>query len=463
MLGIFIAHWTVRLLVHLARLDYHGFIYQSSGWVVAGHWTVVLLTALLVGALPAWQATRVDLAAGLNEGAVTHSATRSQAFIRRSLAGAQIALSLVLAIAAGLFAKSLYKTLSVPVGFNASHLSVFAIDPKLSGNTLSADKLLFTNLTDRLQSTPGVTSVTYGSGGPFPQEMDVALINPGTNNSSSATRNSIGPHYFSTFGIRVLAGREFDARDTASSPKTVLLSESLAHKIFKNENPLGRTVTLFNGLEPNWVATVVGVVADYHQSWRRSGGLILYTPAQQITSPRIMTYYVRTAGPPLAEQQIRSLVHIQAPSLAAFDIATMQSRMEAFASSERALAILVGAFAVLALIIALVGVYGVVSYGASLRTAEFGVRIAVGATPSDILWIVLREAVLILTSGLLLATPLAYFCLTLIRHELNGVSLSNPFIYLTAAALLAACCLLAALWPARRATRLSVSAALRKY
>jgi hypothetical protein len=191
-------------------------------------------------------------------------------------------------------------------------------------------------------------------------------------------------------------------------------------------------VTLFNGLEPNWLATVVGVAADYHQSWHHAGGLVLYTPAQQISSPRVMTYYVRTAGPPLPEQQIRHVVRQLAPSLAAFDIATMESRMAAFAASERALAILVGAFAVLALVIALVGVYGVVSYGASLRTAEFGMRIALGATPAHITWIVLREAVLILTSGLLLAGPLTWFCLTLIRHQLNGVAVRDPAIYLVA-------------------------------
>ncbi|HEX4166007.1 MAG TPA: ABC transporter permease, partial [Bryobacteraceae bacterium] len=213
LLGLLVAHWTVRLLVHLAHLDYNGFLYRSSGWTIAGHWTVVLVTGLLVGLLPAWQATRVDLAGGLNEGALTHSATRSQVLTRRSLAGAQIALSLVLSIAAALFAKSLYRTLSVPVGFNSTHLNVFAIDPKISGNTLPGAKLLFTNLADRLQTTPEVTSVTYGSGGPFPQEMDVALIDSTAafSQHQSATRNSIGPRYFSTLGIPLRAGREFDA------------------------------------------------------------------------------------------------------------------------------------------------------------------------------------------------------------------------------------------------------------
>ncbi len=152
----------------------------------------------------------------------------------------------------------------------------------------------------------------------------------------------------------------------------------------------------------------------------------------------------------------------EAPAIAPYDIATMQTRMAGFASGERAITLLVGVFAALALVIAALGIYGVVSYSASLRTAEFAIRISVGARPADIIRLVLREAALILGAGILLALPLTYLSLSIIRGQLEGMAVEQPAIYAGAVLLLTACALLAAGLPARRATRLSVHAALRQ-
>jgi ABC-type lipoprotein release transport system permease subunit len=262
----------------------------------------------------------------------------------------------------------------------------------------------------------------------------------------------------------VIAGREFNDRDRPNTPTGVIINETLAHKLFGTIDPIGQTVAMFNGLDPNWLATIIGVVEDYHVSWRRSNAPLLYTPAQQERRISDMTFYVRTrTGFSLTEQNIRDLVHSEAPSLAAYDVQTMATRMENFASGERAMTLLTGLFAALALVIAVVGIYGVVAYTSSLRTVEFGVRISVGAQQADIILLIVREAALIVASGLILALPLGWLGLSLIRTQLYGITFYQPLLYLTAICVLTACSLIAALIPARRATRMNVQAALRYY
>ncbi len=468
LLGLWIAHWGAQALVHLARMDRGGgFVYRPQGWVLALHWAIALILALLVAALPAWQSARIDLAAGLREGGLTHSGARSQTFARRSLAAAQIALSLALAIAAGLFAKALHQLVSVPVGFDPDHLTVFSVDAKLAHSTLGSTRALWASIERRLKETAGIEAVTYGTGGPFPQGADSAVVIPGTSAEAvrrhqSGLRSIVGPGYFSTLGIPLIAGREIDQRDRPDTPAVILVNQTLARKLFGDVNPVGQTVNMFNGLDPNWLATVVGVVADHHQSWKRAGGNLVYTAAQQTQRAAEITYYVRTATGYLPEQTIRNIVRQEAPSIPAYDFATMPSRMAEFASKERAMALLVGTFAALALAIAAVGIYGVVAYGASLRIVEFGVRMAVGAQASHILWLVMREAAVILAGGLVLSTPLTCLGSLLVRHQLAGMSFREPGVYAGALLLLAFCTLVGALVPARRAARINVQRALRE-
>jgi ABC-type lipoprotein release transport system permease subunit len=280
----------------------------------------------------------------------------------------------------------------------------------------------------------------------------------------SGLRSLIGPNYFHTLGIRVIAGREFDERDRANTPHSVIVNETLAHKLFASKNPIGETVGMFNGLDPNWLATIVGVVEDYHVSWKRSNASLLYTPAQQERRISDMTFYVRTLpGFSLTEQNIRNLVQSEAPSLSAYDVQTMANRMANFASGEHSMTLLTSLFAGLALVIAVVGIYGVVAYTSSLRTVEFGVRISVGARQADIMMLIFREAALILAGGLVLALPLAWLGLSLIRTQLYGMTFYQPLLYGSAICVLATCSLIAALSPARRATRMNVQAALRCY
>ena len=471
LLGLWFAQWGAQLLTHLAHMDTGGAVaYRPHGWMFAVHWVAALVTGLFVGLFPAWQAARVDLstglAGGLKEGALTHSAAGSQAFVRRFVAAAQIALSLVLAVAGGFFAQSLHKLISVPVGFNPQHLAVFSIDPKLAGSNAANTAVLWTNLEHRLKETSGVAAVTYGTGGPFPQAADVAVVIPAPNaqairKQQSGMRSIIGPQYFSTLGIPVISGREFDRRDRRNTPDVVILNRTLAQRLFGNANPVGKTVMLFNGLDPNWLATIVGVVADHHQSWKRANAPLIYTPAQQAKHVTDITYFVRTAGQPLSPQTILGIVHKQAPAISPYDVTTMRTRMAEFASRERAMALLMAAFAALALAIAAVGVYGVMAYSTSLRIVEFAVRIALGARPLDIARLVLQEAIWILAGGLCLAIPLTYFGLSLMRHQLVGISFREPGTYLAALLLLTLCTLLAAILPAGRAIKMNMHGALR--
>jgi predicted permease len=438
---------------------------KPAGIALGLHWAAVAVVALLIGLLPAWYAARVNLSEGLSQGAATHSSGRKHALARHALASLQIALSLVLLIAAALFAKSLHKLTSVPVGFDAKNLVVFSIDPKLAGSTVEGTAVLYSRVEQHLRGTPGVAAVTYGTGGPFPQEADVAVMIPGGlsgGKHQSGFRSVIGPDYFRTLGIPIIAGREFDARDRLNGPDTVVINEALAHKLFGTKDPVGQTVGMFNGLDPNWVATIVGVVRDYHVSWKRSNTSLIYTPAQQQRRISDMTFYVRTKpGASLSEQSIRTLVRSEAPALSAYDVETMSMRMEEFASGERAMSLLTASFAVLALIIAVIGIYGVVAYSASMRMTEFGIRMAMGAQPRQIISLVVREALLIFASGCAIAAPLLWLGLSGIRSQLYGTAPYQPPVFILAAGILGAFSLAAAFIPARRATRLNVQGALR--
>lgn len=464
--AILVAHWGAKGLVYLAGLHLHGTALPVGlgGSAFGLHWAAAIVAGLLAGMLPAWHAARMNLAGGLNEGAATHSAGRSHARSRRILAAAQIALSLVLLIAAGLFAQALHKLVSVPLGFNPRHLMLFSVDPKTSGATAQSAATLLQRIDQRLHSTPGVANVSYGTGGPFPQSADMAVLIPkaGISKHQSGIQSIIGPGYFRTLGIPMAAGREFDRQDGANTPGVVIIDQAMAKKLYGDANPIGQTVTIFNGLVATRLATIVGVVADYNISWTRAHSPLLYTPVSQASGLQEMTFYMRTApNGQLSAHDIGELIQHETPETPAFDIGSMEASTAGFASGQRAMALLTGAFAGLALLIALVGIYGVIAYSASLRTAEFGIRVAVGAEPRHIRALILREAGWILLGGLILAVPLAFFGLQTIRTQMFAVSIDHIGIYIAATALVIACTLIAALIPARWATRMNVQKALR--
>ncbi len=397
---------------------------------------------------------------------MTHSASRTHARTRRALAALQIALSLALLVAAGLFARSLSRLLSVPLGFNPNGLAVFSIDPKLSNVDTNASRLFYSNLQNTLLSTPGVQAATYGSGGPFPSSLDSAVLIPVPNTAirpqASGAQSMVGPKYFSTMGIPVVSGREFDDRDRADTPAGVMVNQALARKLFGKKDPVGLPITIWNGLDPKRKATVIGVVADTSVSWKRSGMPLIYTAAQQAPHIWELTFYARSNGKTvLNEAMIRDLVRRQSPALTPYDIGPMSLRMEGFASRERTMTMLIQIFAALALLISLLGIYGVVAYSSSLRTGEFGVRLALGAQRENILLLVLKEALIIIGCGLLLAVPACFLGLTLIRSQVSNVSLRDPAILGGSVIAVVACSLLAVLAPARRAARLDVYSVLR--
>lgn len=462
-----ISRWSAALLLHLAGMDRTGAMSShQEGYALVFDAAAVIGVGLLIGFFPALSAARVDVAAGLNEVAGTHSVSRSHVFARRGLAAAQIALSLVLVVAAGLFAKSLHTLITTPLGFNANHLTLFSIDPKLSSTTVESAQLLYSRIDQRLREIPGIASVSYGTGGPFPKGMDVALITPGTNiegpGQRVGIRSVIGPDYFHTLGISVIAGREFDQRDRGNGDNGLIISQNLAKQLFGGRNPIGQTVAMFNGVDPNWLATIVGVVAGPHLSWKRADSSLIYTAAQQLPHLSEMTFYIRILpGFTVTSEQLRSAVRKEMPALSAYDLQPMTARMEQSASAERAMTFLTTIFAGLAFLIAVVGIYGVVAHTSSLRTVEFGVRISVGASPYHIAGLILRDAAFVVGCGLLLAAPLAWFAMLLIRSQLYGITINQPLIYAGAVALLIAASIVAALVPARRAAKLDPLRALR--
>ena len=423
---------------------------------------VSLVTGILFGLAPALRATRLDVSPILKTG--LGGAGGSRWLLGKTLVAAQIAMSLLLLIGASVFVRSLQKLHAIDVGFNRQNLLLFGVDGSLSGYKNERMGSLYESIREGVAAVPGVRSASLSRHGLIGDgssrsgiEIPGYKARPGE--ETLAYRNSVGPDFFATMGIPILLGRGLTVRDNPAAPNVVVVSEALARKYFPNEAPIGKRLTWHEK-----DVEIVGVAgnAKYHDL-RQEDLPIVYEPyLQYLGSVGRMVFEVRTAGDPTSIiRDVRRAVAAVDRNLPLYGVRTQVQQINSALTRERVFASLTGCFGGLALLLASIGLYGVMSYTVVRRTGEIGIRMAVGAAKGDIARMVLREVLALVAFGLGVGLPVALGCTHLIRNQLYGLSPSDPASLAIASGVLVTVAALAGYLPARRAALIDPMTALR--
>lgn len=431
---------------------------------VLGYTLAIALACVVVAALvPAWQATRVSLTPALREG--SGATAVSGRHLRHALVVAQVALSLALVFGAGLLGRTLSRLAATSPGFEVERLLAFSVSPALSGYSTGQNRALFERILEEVAAVADVAAVA-GAEEPIlasssaQRTVSIPGYEPGPEEDMNPVINAITPGLVRALGATLLAGRDFDARDAEGGAPVVIVNENFARHFF-GDQAVGRRIR-FGGEE--FDREIVGVVSNYkHDSLREdpTRRMVLSPYTQQKTLGQ-MTFYARVRGGEAAAiAGVRDAVRRVEPALPVFDVKTMAAQRRESMVAERSSAFAAGAFAVVALLLAALGLYGTLSHGVAQRLREIGVRLALGAEPRAIVRLVARQAVRLVAAGLLLGTPLASGVATLVRAQLFGVPIYDPAVAVGTVAALVAVALAASIIPAMRAAATDPAATLR--
>jgi predicted permease len=425
---------------------------------------VTILSGLTFSLAPALMVTRPNLVPALKNEKAAVSGEGRRWELSRVLVTLQVGLSLVLLVGAGLFTRSLQNLKAVDTGYHSDQVVTMSLDPGQIGYKSEQLRTFFSDLRQRLAGLPGVKSTTYSRNAPISGSFSRYGIKvPGYQSSPGEEMavlfNQVDEQFFATFGTTLLFGREFGRTDTPESPKVAIVNKSLAHYFFGDNNPLGKRITLedYNDLE------IVGVVADSkYQDLKEAPPKTAYIPYSQYTNtdPRVLG--VRVTGDTAAIiTAIRREVRGLDPNLPIFGIKTFAEQINESISRERLMALLSNFFGFFALLLAVLGLYGVVAQAVVRRTREIGIRVALGAKPGDILRSVLRETLLLALIGISIGFPVAFFGARLIKGLLFELVPEDPFIITMASLVMLSIAIVAGYFPARRAARVDPMVALR--
>jgi predicted permease len=469
-LGTLFAYWSRGLIVGLRQFGGAPAVLDLplDGRVLGFTMTAAAATALLFGLVPALRATRVNLAHEFQSGTrLLGDAARSR--LGQSLTVAQIALSLVLLVSTGLFVHTLRNIQSVDPGFNPRQLVLFRINGASAGYTRGQWAALDAEVHRRLAEIPGVRAATFArvpllAGVRSNRRITVPGYTPAPGESMIVNLNGVAPNFFSAMEIPLLLGRSFDRRDDGAASGVAIVNQVFARKFFGDENPIGRHFG-FGAAGPVGQATeieIVGVARDAKYTGLRDvTPATIYVPSTQMLEGTA-TYYVRAAaGPAALGPAIRAAVRGLDPTLPVIDLRTEDEQVERLTSQERLFARLSGFFGVVALILASVGLYGLMSYVVLRRTGEIGLRMALGALPAQVLRMILRDALTLVALGLVLGLAAAAGASRFIASMLFDLSPVDPMTYGSVALVLLAVALLASVLPARRAAHVDPMTALR--
>jgi predicted permease len=436
-----------------------------DGRVLAFVVGAMLLTSLVFGLLPAVRGSRTEITLSLKDRSGALSAGGIS--LRRMLVGIQVALSLLLLVGAGLFVRTLRNLESLGPGFPTDHLLTFRIDPSLNGYSDEETKSFYGRLNVNLQTMPGVTSVGFSA---MPILKGYAWRNAvlgkdfeGVPIEEQPVLSNVGPDYFATLGIPIVAGRAFTAQDDGPS-KYAVINESFAREYFPGRDPIGQRFGLVDDMQPvSPDIEVIGVIPDRkYRDLRETPPAQAYFPYFQDAHFRFMNIYLRTqVDPRQIENELRERMRQFDPHVPVVGLQAMNEQIGFSLRTERLVASLSAVFGGLATLLAAIGLYGVTAYAVLRRTREIGIRMALGALRSNVVVMVMREVFLLIGAGLAAGIALALALADLIRSQIYGLSARDPLTFVGSAIVLTVAAGLAGFIPALRASSLDATTALR--
>ena len=470
--GVLLASPLLRVFLRLAPADLPRMNeVHVSLTALGGIALVCVFATLLSGLAPAWQTLRLNVNESLKQDTARGLAGRGVSRLRSVFVVAEIALTFMLAAGAGLLVRTMIKLNAVDTGYRGDHLLVmYAHGPARTLREYLGRTQMFDSLLDRLRAVPGVKGASsvmglpggqYGSNGSYEVEGKPAAS--AFADRKYAVFSLSGPQYFSTLAIPMMRGRDFVPTDVYSSTPVAIISESLAKANFGTSDPIGKHIRCGLDEESSKWMTIVGVVGDVRQDSPASKpGPALYMPLNQHPyRANEIQIVMRTDLPPLTLMETaRKLVQQTDPQIAT-KFTTMDAMMSEATAPPRFRSWLVGGFALLGLVLAIVGIYGVMSYTVAQRTFEVGVRMSLGAQSGDILRMVLGQAMRLSAIGIALGLVLSMLATRLIAAMLFGVSAEDPVSFGVASGILALVAVAAAYFPARRAASVNPLAAIR--
>ena len=462
-LGIAVGYWGRALLPaspnQNAPLDWRVLAFIAA---------VTLLTGIVFGIVPALRGTGINVNSALKETGRGVVGTRS--LVGKALLVVQVAVSLVLLVGAGLFLQTLSNLRKVDVGFNPQSLLLFRVNPALNRYDEPRMTQLYTDLLERLNTVPGARGVAFsqpallsGSVNSTSFYVQGRTYAPGRpqpgDDSRSVNRLVVSSNFFDVMGIPIVLGRALTDRDDAKAPKVAVINEAAARKFFPNENPIGRRFG--SSPETNGQVEIVGVLRDAkYDSVRDAAPATMYTPYRQ-TRLGNAVFEVRTAAAPAGVMgSIREIARQVDPNLPLTDVSTQIEQVEKRFQQERLFAQAYSLFGGIALLLAAIGLFGLMSYNVSRRTNEIGIRMALGAQRGQVLGLVMRESMALVVVGVVAGLAIAFFAGRLVSTLLFGLPPRDPMTMVAAVGVMAVVSALAGYLPARRASRVDPMVAL---
>ena len=446
-----------------------GFVRSPDLRVLSFAIVLTLATTILFGLAPAMRATRLDLQSTLKDQGSNLSAGRSNLPLHKVLIVSQVALTAVLLAGAGLFARTLANLEHANLGVKTSHVLQFKVAPSLNGSTPAQTLAFADRARNEIAAFPGVRSVSISTTEIFAGDDRSSNFTPEgyslrPGDDTDAMYDYIGPNYFSTMGIPLIAGREFRESDTATSPKVCIINEKQAQRFFVGRNPIGLHMTHGSGkLYTNPPMEIVGVVANSKWDDARSDIVpFLYMPYSQDVNLGHLAFYVRTERDPAPmAASLRSLIQRLDPNLPVNNLRTLEEQVSNSMLNDRLVTGLSVSLALLAALLAALGLYGVLAYVVARRTREIGIRIALGGERADILGLVVGQGVRLTLGGGAIGLVAALVATRWVASLLYGVTPHDPLTFVGVVALLAIVSGAACYIPARRAMRVDPMIALR--
>jgi predicted permease len=465
--GLALAFVLTRGLLRLVPTDGQPLMINAypDGRILGFTVALTFLTGIVFGLLPALRASRPDPWTTLKDTVGSIAGTGGSLFLRKGLVTAQVALSFLLLFGAGLFVKSLQNLRATETGIELDNLVTFQLSPALNGYSNERATQFYTGLLERLRSAPGVKSaaiagVSILSGSEWDSSMSVEGHQAKDGEDMQAFMNALSPQYFETMKIPILEGRDFRQMDIREGAKVAIVNRKFAEHFFKGGSAVGKHLGQGGGPRAKLDVEIIGVVADSLYEGPREG------VRRQVFVPNwgrnSATFYVRTVTTSAASYNIvRNEVKQLDTTMPVYEMKTLEAQLDETLLSDHLIALLSAGFGFLATILASIGLYGVMAFVVVRRKKELGIRLALGAQPGSVIWLVMKEVLLLLAIGLAVGIPAAIGTGRYISAQLYGIQPNDPFIAISTTVLLAVVSTAAGLIPAHRASRIDPILALR--